>query len=55
MYTDAYFTYGQHKTVDYLTKHGVVVFQYIFAYEGKFSIFMNYQKYFDLHLNSKSL
>ena len=43
MYTDAYFTYGQHKTVDYLTKHGVVVFQYIFAYEGKFSIFMNYQ------------
>ena len=34
MYTDAWFAYGQHKTVDYLTRHGVIVFQYLFAYEG---------------------
>ena len=34
MYTDSWFAYGHHKTVDYLMKHGVPVFQYLFAYEG---------------------
>ena len=36
MYTDAWFAYGHHKTVEYLTRHGVIVFQYLFAYEGQY-------------------
>ena len=35
MYTDAWFAYGHHKTVEYLTRYGVIVFQYLFAYEGQ--------------------
>ena len=35
MYTDAWFAYGHHRTVNYLTQYGVPTFQYIFAYPGK--------------------
>ena len=35
LYTDSWFAYGHHKTVDRLTFWGVPVFQYFFAYEGK--------------------
>ena len=37
MYTDSLFLYGTHKTINYLTKHGVTVYQYILAYEGHYS------------------
>merc|ERR1712073_47755 len=42
MFTDSWFAYGHHKTVDYLTRHGVPVFQYFFAYEGQFSLTNQY-------------
>ena len=47
MYTDAWFAYGHHKTVEYLTRHGVIVFQYLFAYEGLYdkSYFSNVTHY----------
>ena len=34
LFTDAWFSYGHHKTVDYLLKHGVTTFQYYFSYRG---------------------
>ena len=39
MYTDAWFAYGHHRTVNYLTQYGVPTFQYIFAYPGQLSFF----------------
>ena len=39
MYTDAWFAYGHHRTVNYLTQYGVPTFQYIFAYAGQLSFF----------------
>ena len=39
MYTDAWFAYGHHRTVKYLTQYGVPTFQYIFAYPGQLSFF----------------
>ena len=35
IFTDSWFAYGHHRTVDYLTKFGVPVFQYFFGYEGQ--------------------
>ena len=37
MYTDASFLYGTMKTISYLIKHNVTVYQYIFTYKGPFS------------------
>ena len=37
MFTDAGFLYGTYKTIDYLIKHGVTVYQYILTYEGEYS------------------
>ena len=37
MFTDAFFLYGTHKTIDYLIQNNVTVFQYILTYEGQYS------------------
>ena len=36
IFTDSWFAYGHHKTVDYLTKYDVPVFQYFFGYQGQY-------------------
>ena len=38
MGTDARFTYGASKTIDYLVQQGVDVFPYMLSYEGEFTI-----------------
>ena len=42
MFTDATFLYGTYKTVNYLVKHNVSVFQYILSYEGDYSFVQLY-------------
>merc|ERR1712156_318779 len=37
MFTDSGFLYGTYRTIKYLIKHGVTVYQYILTYEGEFS------------------
>ena len=37
MFTDSGFLYGTYKTINYLMKNGVTVYQYILSYEGEFS------------------
>ena len=37
MFTDSGFLYGTYKTINYLLKHGVTVYQYILSYEGEHS------------------
>ena len=37
MFTDSGFLYGTYKTINYLMKKGVTVYQYILSYEGEFS------------------
>ena len=40
--TDSGFLYGSRKTLDYLSKHGVKVYQYIFSYVGEYNIACQY-------------
>ena len=37
MLTDATFLYGTRKTIDYMSSHGVKIFEYIVTYEGEYS------------------
>ena len=37
MFTDASFQYCTHETINYLVQYGVIVYQYILTYEGKYS------------------
>ena len=55
MYTDAWFAYGHHKTVEYLTRHGVIVFQYLFAYEGQYELFWLWCTYKIIYLPESDL
>ena len=38
LFTDAGVLYGNYKTIKYLLKHNVTVYQYILTYEGQFSV-----------------
>ena len=38
MFTDASFQYGTHQTINHLVDQNVTVYQYLFTYQGKYSI-----------------
>ena len=38
MFTDASFQYCTHKTINYLVKNGVTVYQYHLTYQGTYSL-----------------